>query len=51
MTEGLLGLAAFLLLAFLRVPVGFAMGIGGFFGFAWKVNFCAAALMIAQTTY
>ncbi len=51
MTEGLLGLAAFLLLAFLRVPMAFAMGIVGFFGFAWKVNFGAAASMIAQTTY
>src|SRR6266705_5231924 len=51
MTEGLLGLAAFLLLAFFRVPMAFAMGIVGFFGFAWKVNFGAAASMIAQTTY
>ncbi len=51
MTEGLAGLAAFLLLAFLRVPMAFAMGIVGFFGFAWKVNFGAAASMIAQTTY
>ena len=51
MTEGLLGLAAFLLLAFLRVPMAFAMGIVGFFGFALKVNFGAAASMIAQTTY
>ncbi len=51
MTEGLAGLAAFLLLAFLRVPMAFAMGIVGFFGFAVKVNFGAAASMIAQTTY
>src|SRR5467141_4789319 len=51
MIEGLLGLAAFLLLAFFRVPMAFAMGIVGFFGFAWKVNFGAAASMIAQTTY
>src|SRR5262249_39884486 len=51
MTEGLLGLAAFLLLAFMRVPMAFAMGIVGYFGFAWKVNFGAAASMIAQTTY
>jgi tripartite ATP-independent transporter DctM subunit len=27
------------------------MGIVGFFGFAYKVNFAAAAAMIAQTTY
>ena len=51
MTEGLAGLAAFLALAFLRVPMAFAMGIVGFFGFAYKVNFAAAAAMIAQTTY
>jgi len=51
MIEGLAGLAAFLILAFLRVPMAFAMGIVGFFGFAYKVNFAAAAAMIAQTTY
>ena len=34
MIEGLLGLAAFLLLAFMRIPMAFAMGIVGFFGFA-----------------
>jgi len=44
-------LAAFLLLAFMRIPMAFAMGIVGFFGFALKVNFGAAASMIAQTTY
>jgi len=31
--------------------MAFAMGIVGFFGFAYKVNFGAAASMIAQTTY
>jgi tripartite ATP-independent transporter DctM subunit len=51
MIEGLAGLAAFLALAFVRVPMAFAMGIVGFFGFAYKVNFAAAAAMIAQTTY
>ncbi len=51
MIEGLVGLGAFLVLAFLRVPMAFAMGIVGFFGFAYKVNFAAAAAMIAQTTY
>jgi tripartite ATP-independent transporter DctM subunit len=51
MIEGLAGLAAFLVLAFLRVPMAFAMGIVGFFGFAYKVSFAAAAAMIAQTTY
>ena len=51
MTEALIGFAAFLALAFLRVPMAFAMGIVGFFGFAHKVNFNAAAAMIGQTTY
>jgi tripartite ATP-independent transporter DctM subunit len=49
--EALLGFAAFLALASLRVPMAFAMGIVGFFGFAYKVNFNAAASMIGQTTY
>jgi tripartite ATP-independent transporter DctM subunit len=51
MIEGLAGLAAFLVLALARVPMAFAMGIVGFFGFAYKVNFSAASAMIAQTTY
>jgi tripartite ATP-independent transporter DctM subunit len=50
-TEALVGFAAFLALAFLRVPMAFAMGIVGFLGFAYKVNFNAAAAMIGQTTY
>jgi tripartite ATP-independent transporter DctM subunit len=49
--EALAGFAAFLVLAFLRVPMAFAMGVVGFFGFAYKVNFNAAASMLAQTTY
>ena len=51
MTEALVGFAAFLALAFLRVPMAFAMGIVGFVGFAYKVNLNAAAAMIGQTTY
>jgi C4-dicarboxylate transporter, DctM subunit len=50
-TEALIGFAAFLALAFLRVPMAFAMGIVGFAGFAYKVNFNAAASMLAQITY
>jgi C4-dicarboxylate transporter, DctM subunit len=49
--EALIGFAAFLALAFMRVPMAFAMGIVGFFGFAYKVSFSAAAFMIGQTTY
>lgn len=51
MTEALIGFAAFLLLAAFRVPLAFAMTIVGFLGFAYKVNFSAAAAMIGQITY
>lgn len=51
MTEALIGFGAFLALALLRVPMAFAMGIVGFVGFGAKVNFEAAAHMIATTTY
>lgn len=51
MTEALIGFAAFLALSFfMRVPLAFAMGLVGFLGFAYKVNFHAAAAMLAQTT-
>jgi len=49
--ETLIGFAAFLILAFLRVPMAFAMGIVGFFGVAHMLSFNAAAAMIAQVTY
>jgi tripartite ATP-independent transporter DctM subunit len=49
--EALAGFAAFLALAFMRVPMAFAMGIVGFLGFAYKVNLLAAASMTAQLTY
>jgi TRAP-type transport system large permease protein len=51
MLDALIGFAAFLALAFLRVPMAFAMGIVGFFGVAYKLNFNVAAAMIAQVTY
>ena len=51
MFEALVGLAAFLALAFLRVPMAFAMGIVGFCGVWWKLSFNAASAMIAQITY
>jgi tripartite ATP-independent transporter DctM subunit len=51
MTEALIGLAAFLLLAFMRIPMAFAMGLVGFVGTAYKLNFNAAAQMIATITY
>ncbi len=51
MIEALIGIGAFLILAFLRLPLAFAMGLVGFLGFAYKVNFNAAAAMIGSTTY
>ena len=51
MLEASLGLAGFLLLAFLRVPMAFAMGVVGFLGVWWKLSFNAASAMIAQITY
>jgi C4-dicarboxylate transporter, DctM subunit len=49
--EALLGFAAFMTLALVRVPVGFAMGIVGFVGVGLKLNFSVASAMIGQTTY
>jgi tripartite ATP-independent transporter DctM subunit len=49
--ETLVGFAAFLALAFLRVPMAFAMGIVGFVGVGYMLNFRAASAMIAQVTY
>ena len=51
MVEALLGFAAFMTLALVRVPVGFAMGIVGFVGVGLKLNFSVASAMIGQTTY
>jgi C4-dicarboxylate transporter DctM subunit len=51
MLEALIGFAAFLALAFLRVPMAFAMGIVGFAGVAYKLNLNVAAAMIGQVTY
>jgi tripartite ATP-independent transporter DctM subunit len=50
-TETLVGFAAFLTLAFLRVPMAFAMGIVGFFGVGYMLNFHVASAMIGQITY
>jgi C4-dicarboxylate transporter DctM subunit len=51
MIEALAGFAVFLGLAFLRIPMAFAMGLTGFLGVMYKLNFNAAAQMVAQTTY
>ena len=51
MIEALIGFAAFLVLAFLRVPMAFAMGIVGFAGVAYKLNFNVASAMLGQVPY
>jgi tripartite ATP-independent transporter DctM subunit len=50
-TETLVGFAAFLALAFLRVPMAFSMGIVGFLGVGYMLNFRVASAMIGQITY
>jgi C4-dicarboxylate transporter, DctM subunit len=51
LVETLVGFAGFLALAFLRVPMAFAMGIVGFVGVTYMLNFNVASAMIAQVTY
>ena len=51
MLEALIGLLAFMVLAIARIPMAFAMGIVGFAGVAYKLNFNVASAMIAQVTY
>src|SRR5436853_1979851 len=50
MTEALIGLAAMLVLAFVRVPIALAMGIVGIVGYAYMRDWSrGAALATAQT--
>ena len=55
MTEGLIGLAAMLVIAFLRVPIALAMAIVGIVGYAymrdwnWTVAFAIAQTKIYET--
>ncbi len=51
MFEALAGFAAFLALAFLRLPLWLAMGIVGTLGFAHQVNLKAALSMVGHMTY
>lgn len=51
MQEALIGFGAFLVLAFLRMPMWIAMGLVGFAGFAHKTNESAALSMVAKITY
>ncbi|HKZ08460.1 MAG TPA: TRAP transporter large permease [Methylomirabilota bacterium] len=55
MIEGLVGLAAMMLLAFLRVPISYAMGIVGVIGYAymrdwnWTVAFAMTQTKVYET--
>jgi TRAP-type C4-dicarboxylate transport system permease large subunit len=50
MTEALVGLACMLVLAFLRLPIAFAMGVVGIVGYAYMRDWSwAAAFATAQT--
>jgi len=49
--EAIVGFAAFLALAFLRVPLWISMLLVGALGFAYKVNTTAALSMIGQLAY
>ena len=51
MSEGLIGMGLFLVLALFRLPLAFAMAIVGFAGFAYKVGLVGASSMVAQLTY
>jgi C4-dicarboxylate transporter DctM subunit len=50
-TEAIAGFAAFLLLAFLRVPLWVSMLLVGAVGFGYKINPTAALSMIGQLAY
>jgi tripartite ATP-independent transporter DctM subunit len=51
MLEGLLGLALFMALALLRVPLAYAMGMVGFAGFGLLVGWMPSARMVGQVAY
>ena len=50
-TVGLLGMGALLVLIFARVPVGVAMGLVGFFGYASIDGFSRALTVLGQAPY
>ena len=51
MIDALIGFAVLLALVFMRLPVGLAMAVVGFFGFASYVGFDPSLSMVAQITY
>ena len=48
MTESLIGLAAVLILAMLRLPIAFAMGLVGFIGFGLQVSWPASLAQVGH---
>ncbi|MDI9332589.1 MAG: TRAP transporter large permease [Alphaproteobacteria bacterium] len=51
MTASLIGFAAIFLMALLRVPLAFAMGLVGFVGVGWVIGWPAAYANAAQVVY
>ena len=51
LTIGITGTLLLLILFFLGVPIGFAMGITGFIGFAYVVNLKAALFLVASDIF
>lgn len=51
MIEGIAALGAFLLLAFLRIPLAFAMGLVGFSGIVYKIGWLGASSTVGQVFY
>ncbi|MEY2622346.1 MAG: Sialic acid transporter permease protein SiaT [Pseudomonadota bacterium] len=51
MTASLLGFAAIFLMALLRVPLAFAMGLVGFVGVGWLIGWQAAFANVSQVVY
>jgi tripartite ATP-independent transporter DctM subunit len=50
-TASLLGFAAIFLMALLRVPLAFAMGLVGFVGVGWLIGWQAAFANVSQVVY
>ena len=48
MTESLIGLAAVLILAMLRLPIAFAMGLVGFVGFGLQISWSASLAQVGH---
>jgi C4-dicarboxylate transporter, DctM subunit len=51
MTASLLGFAAIFILALLRVPLAFAMGLVGFVGVGWLISWPAAFANVSQVVF